>query len=72
MEFVGQGVKPRVFRCHLVPDLWYLAVDAHTLVRLLFFQGCALCSEVPYVEDPYPPTPIANAGIPPPGTACFG
>ncbi|CAN0134525.1 unnamed protein product [Ectocarpus fasciculatus] len=28
--------------------------------------GCALCSEVPYIEDPYPPRPIANAGIPPP------
>eukprot|EP00903_Cladosiphon_okamuranus_P009979 g9465.t1 len=28
--------------------------------------GCALCSEVPYVEDPYPPRPIVNAGIAPP------
>lgn len=30
-------------------------------------KGCALCSEVPYIEDPYPPRPIANTGIRPPG-----
>eukprot|EP00752_Nemacystus_decipiens_P005712 g5170.t1 len=28
--------------------------------------GCALYSEVPYVEDPYPPRPIVNAEISPP------
>ncbi|CAM9600857.1 unnamed protein product [Pylaiella littoralis] len=28
--------------------------------------GCALCSEVPYIEDPFPRRPIENAGIPRP------
>ncbi|CAM9131576.1 unnamed protein product [Ectocarpus sp. 6 AP-2014] len=39
-------------------------VNSHNAFNQL--AGCALCSEVPYIEDPYPPRPIANAGIPPP------
>lgn len=30
-------------------------------------KGCALCAEVPYIDDPYPPKPLINAGIPSPG-----